>query len=191
LIINALMGNHRWILRHLYQLMGPDERLLEIGSGDGSLVQKIDRLRIPTRPSLLSALDHVPAPVDLPDSCIWHQADVFDRLNIIEDSDLLVASLFLHHFEPDELARIGRSIARGPRVVLACEPVRRPIHKSQLLALRIMRLHPVTRHDACVSIEAGFRGAELPSFLNLDSDRWQITLSETLFGAYRMLAIRQ
>jgi len=54
-----------------------------------------------------------------------------------------------------------------------------------------MRIHPITRHDARVSIEAGFRGKELPHLLNLDPALWQTTLIETFFGAYRMLAVRR
>ena len=184
------MGNHRWIVRHLARRIEPGDHLLEIGSGDGRLVHRVDRLRNPARPFFLSAVDRAPSPADLPDSCAWHQADLLDCLEIIADSDLLVANLFLHHFEKEQLAQIGRSIARGPRVVLACEPVRRRLHLGQMRALRIIRLHPVTRHDGFVSIGAGFRRAELPSLLNLDPARWRITLAETFFGAYRMLATK-
>jgi len=190
-IINALMGNHRWILRRLPHRLRSNDHILEIGSGDGALARRIDRLRGSVPPFHQAALDQATAPANLPEPCTWHQADVFDRLFLIENCDLLVANLFLHHFKPDQLATIGRSVDRGPRVILACEPVRRRLHIAQLYALRTMRVHPVTRHDARVSIEAGFRGAELPYLLNLDPAFWQTTLIETFFGAYRMLAVRR
>jgi hypothetical protein len=191
LIINALMGNHRWILGRLPLRLRPKDRILEIGSGDGTLARRIDCLRGSTPPFHQAALDQTVTPVNLPERCTWHQADIFDRLYLIDHCDLLVANLFLHHFVPDQLATIGRSIHRGPRVILACEPVRRRLHIAQLHALRLMRVHPITRHDARVSIEAGFRGKELPHLLNLDPALWQTTLIETFFGGYRMLAVRR
>jgi hypothetical protein len=40
-----------------------------------------------------------------------------------------------------------------------------------------------------VSIRAGFRAQELPEQLGLGKD-WEVTVQETLFGAYRMIARR-
>ena len=49
----------------------------------------------------------------------------------------------------------------------------------------------VTRHDAHISIAAGFHGDELPRALGLDPQVWTWRCTSTLLGAYRMVAIRR
>jgi hypothetical protein len=49
----------------------------------------------------------------------------------------------------------------------------------------------VTRHDARVSIAAGFLGDELPAALGLDPRNWHWRCTTTALGAYRMIALRR
>ena len=49
----------------------------------------------------------------------------------------------------------------------------------------------VTRHDAVVSIAAGFRAGELPELLGFDDGNWDYRCHTTALGAYRMVAIRR
>jgi hypothetical protein len=49
----------------------------------------------------------------------------------------------------------------------------------------------VTKHDGSVSIDAGFRGDELPQLLGLEPATWTWTVAETWSGAYRMIAERR
>ena len=48
-----------------------------------------------------------------------------------------------------------------------------------------------TRHDAPISVRAGFVGMELPSLLGFSSDEWDVEVRNGLFGAYRMAAQRR
>jgi hypothetical protein len=42
-----------------------------------------------------------------------------------------------------------------------------------------------------VSIAVGFSGNELPAALGMDDGQWQFTCTETVLGAYRMVAVRR
>ena len=51
-------------------------------------------------------------------------------------------------------------------------------------------MNRVTKHDAKVSVKAGFRDVELQNALGLD-DSWQVTVHQTFRGAYRFVAWRK
>jgi hypothetical protein len=81
---------------------------------------------------------------------------------------------------------------REARVIAACEPAR--LRRSQLLFAAVSRFfgaNYVTRHDAHVSIAAGFLNGELPDFLGLNSGEWECRCSIGPFGIYRMVALRR
>jgi hypothetical protein len=76
--------------------------------------------------------------------------------------------------------------------VIASEPKRSRI-SQRLFALTapLWGAHPVTLHDARVSIEAGFLGDELPRALGLDDRRWKIRHEISAISTYRMIAVRR
>ena len=73
----------------------------------------------------------------------------------------MTANLFLHHFPEAQLAELLRAAARLARVFIAVEPRRsaRVLFFSRLLGL--IGCNQVTRHDAPISVRAGFAGHEL------------------------------
>ena len=75
--------------------------------------------------------------------------------------DVIVANLFLHHFDSVRLMELLALVARRARVVIACEPQRssRALLGSRLLG--VIGCNDVTRHDAVVSVRAGFTDREL------------------------------
>ena len=89
----------------------------------------------------------------------WREGDVF---GVLKEGigGVVVANLFLHHFEDEQLAEMGR-LLEGCEVICVSEPWR-----SRLAMLEGRFLFPfvngVTRHDMMVSIRAGFRRGELP-----------------------------
>jgi len=173
-LINALMGNHRWL-----RSKAGTNPVVEIGAGDGCLAQKLG--------GEVTALDLAPRPEGLPERVDWRQGDLFETLPEVR-AETLVACLILHHFEAEDLARLGEKIEGGSlRRVLAAEP-----HRSRLALVEGCTLFPfvnrVTRHDMMVSIRAGFRRGELAPALGLDPDRWQVFESVTPLGALRFEA---
>jgi len=184
-VINWLMGNHRWIIRSLRSSLRPGECLVEIGAGGGELCRKLA-----ARGIAAAGLDRWPGPAE-PSRLVWHPADL-RTFTGYSDCQAVVANLILHHLSGAELRELGRKWNPGPRIICACEPARRRLSQRLFSALGpIFGANPVTRHDARVSIAAGFRGHELPDVLGLDNATWTIRCAETSLGAYRMLAIRR
>jgi hypothetical protein len=150
----------------------PPRTIAEIGAGDGHFMLKVagklSRSRggaevvLVDRQSLLT-----PATNGQFTALGWRahavQADVFAWLAqpAAPVFDVIVANLFLHHFDAAELSALLALIARRTRVLIACEPRRsgRALVASQLLGL--IGCNDVSRHDAVVSVRAGFDGREV------------------------------
>lgn len=183
--INHLMGNERWIHRTIRCFPEAAARgIVEIGAGDGRLCTQLAD-RFPG--SIVSAYDLAPRPDDLHPRVVWHRGDLFAQAPPAAGG-ILVANLFVHHFEGDALAALGRWIA-GFEVMVLNEPDR-----GRLPHLLGALMHPwinrVTRHDMHVSIDAGFAKGELPQWLGLAADRWNIREISTWRGSRRMVAWR-
>ncbi|MGJ8652725.1 MAG: hypothetical protein ACSHX8_05590 [Opitutaceae bacterium] len=187
--INQLMGNGRWLQKMLIkQTCSGSSHLLEIGAGDGTLAKQ---LISSLKPHCYTALDLAEQPHDWPTDANWVQGNLL-AYNDYDSATHLLASLILHHFKEPQLAQLGELIkSSGIQQIIACEPCRRAFHKTQLRAGKLIGFNHVTLHDGCVSVDAGFRGDELPQLLGLDASRWKWTISETFMGAYRMHAQRR
>jgi hypothetical protein len=101
---------------------------------------------------------------------------------------VLVANLFLHHFDGAMLRELGRR-CDGYEVLLFNEPDR-----ARLPLMLGSLMHPlvnhVTRHDMRVSILAGFRRGEIQRMMGLAADNWRIAETSTWRGARRVIAWR-
>ncbi|MBL9116142.1 MAG: hypothetical protein JNJ83_14135 [Verrucomicrobiaceae bacterium] len=168
-IINAMLGTRRWLEKRI----PVGAAVLELGAGDGSMC----------RGSSWTGLDLAPRPIDLPQACSWVQGDMFDASNWPKVG-VIVANLFLHHFNEDQLQWLGQQIRRSCGLFLACEPRRHPLPMaSGALLATLCDFSPVTWNDMMISIRAGFRGAELADALGFNSG---FRVSETLLGSYRL-----
>ncbi len=184
-LTNAVMGNHRWLERALAAHHRPGDRLLELGAGGGECLARLARRGWP-----VDGLDLWPAPAALPGGAHWHRADLrtFDRYDRYE---VVYGNLIFHQFTVGELHALGDRL-QSARLIVACEPARR--RASQCLFgifAPLAGANHVSRHDAHVSIAAGFRGAELPHLFGLDPGRWAWRCSTTPLGAYRLVARRR
>jgi hypothetical protein len=91
------------------------------------------------------------------------QADVFDWLekSAGTSGELMIANLFLHHFERASLARLlGLVGARAGRFI-AVEPRRSWWSFLFSRMVRLIGCNAVTGHDAPISVKAGFKEQEL------------------------------
>ena len=115
-------------------------------------------------------------------------ADVFDWPQVSAATDIVIANLFLHHFDDARLADLFRMIAGRARWFIAIEPHRasRPLFCSRLLW--VIGCSRVTRHDAAVSIRAGFSDNELSALWPTDGG-WQLT--ERRAGPFSHLFVAQ
>lgn len=181
--INFLMGNEHWILCEVRRFPEAARRgIVEIGAGDGALCHRLS-LEFPEAP--ISAYDLAPPPSTL-DRVIWHQGDLFEMPP--PAGGVLVANLFLHHFEAAALAELGKWM-EGFEVLVFNEPdrARLPHGLGRILNPFVNR---VTRHDMHVSIRAGFQNCELPKALGLLDGPWSIRETSTWRGSRRMVASR-
>lgn len=175
--LNFLMGHAAILSRALRDTLAAASfrsrplRLVELGAGDGTLLLRIARRwRMPgvtvqalllDRQSLVSK-ETRRAFTALSWSIESVATDVFTWLEqSAPAADVMLANLFLHHF-PDEGLRalLGLAAART-NVFIACEPRRSPLALAAARLLGFIGCNAITRHDALVSVRAGFAGREL------------------------------
>jgi hypothetical protein len=113
-------------------------------------------------------------------------ADVFDWPE--SSGEIVVANLFLHHFENGRLNELLRIICQRTKLFVAVEPRRAPLPFLFSRLLWAIGCNDVTRHDATVSVRAGFAGGEL-SALWPHKKNWQLT--ERRAGLFSHLFIAQ
>ncbi len=209
--INRIMGAASVLARALDPLLhdsGPVQ-LVELGAGDGSLLLRIAERRAKRWPQVdLRLLDLQPVVSDLTLQryrklgwrCEVMRADVFDWLAQdgvvpqVQRSDaasgpIVIANLFLHHFDGDRLTDLLHGIAARARAVVCIEPRR---SRGALLGshlLGVIGCNQVTRHDAVVSVRAGFRGTELTARWP-QADQWRIDEGDAGVFSHRFVAVR-
>lgn len=183
--INFLMGNERWVCRTLRKFPEPAGRgIVELGAGDGVLAGKLARI-FPSAP--VTACDLAPRPAGLDVRVVWRQGDLLADAAAL-GGGVLVANLFLHHFEDQALRDLGR-ICGGFEVVVFNEPDRAML-PHMLGAMIWPMVNRVTRHDMHVSIFAGFSAGEVPEQLGLDGETWRFRETSTWRGGRRVLGWR-
>jgi Methyltransferase domain len=193
--INGWMCNHVIMAGALKKIFhsNPPGQITEIGAGDGTFLLRVAQKISPRWPDVKATLIDLQKNVSSETltafaSSGWHAeavvADVFDWPKI--DSDIVVANLFLHHFDGARLTELLQMVSRRTEFFIAIEPRRGcwPLFCSRLLWA--IGCNDVTRHDAVVSVRAGFSGDEL-SALWPDKQNWQLT--EQRAGAFSHLFI--
>lgn len=178
--LHRLMGTRSILVRQLGAMALPKRaeplRVLELGAGDGSLLLGVARALGAARPAVeLTLLDRQAladrATLDAYAALGWRaEVCVADALDWAQEAaagpssprwDLIVANLFLHHFDGALLAALLRGVgARGERF-LACEPRRGRLALAASRLVGLIGANAVTREDAVLSVRAGFRGDEL------------------------------
>ena len=184
-LINAIMGNHRWLLRRLKAVMKPQWRVLELGAGDGAFCNRMVSAGV-CAAKQITAIDLTPRPDGLHPDVTWLRQSVLDPAPLPE-AEIVIANLFLHHFDAPQLAALGGRLSPVTQIVLACEPARRRIHLAQgAMLAALVGFNHVTDHDMLTSIRAGFVRDELPQSLGFTD--WHCRTSSTLLGAYHLEA---
>jgi hypothetical protein len=185
-LINRVMRNRAWFERTLPRVLRPGERVLELGAGMGEMALRLNSRGLP-----VDGLDLWPRPAAWPSRREWHVADL-RTFGGYGPYPVVIGNLIFHQFNEAELAELGSRIRRNARVVVACEPLRRRMFQTAMVALApLLGANHVTVHDAHVSIGAGFRGAELPAALGMTPDEWDFSCTSTPLGASRMVAVRR
>jgi len=199
--VNAWMRNHAIMAKALQTAVNGQvpKQITDLGAGDGYFLARVAKKISPRWPGVnVTLLDNQKimglqtlasfTPLG------WHAeavaADVFDWLPAAAGLDVVVANLFLHHFEDAQLVELFRVIANRARLFVAIEPRRAPWPLFCCRLLWAIGCNAVTRHDATVSVRAGFSGRELSELWPVAND-WQLTERRTGFFSHLFVAQRR
>lgn len=177
--INAIMLQPA-IMARAMQGIAPAARIVDLGAGDGTFMLRVLRRLRPAGAdiTLVDRAGIVGAATTAKFRALEYElhqvrADVFSYLESAPPSDVICANLFLHHFEDAQLRRLLALAAGKCTLFVACEPRRGGFPLLASRFLWALGANQVTRHDAVVSVRAGFAGQEL-SALWPDHPRWRL-----------------
>lgn len=200
--INAVMGNVGAIARAALQTLDgrPPRRIVDLGAGDGifmlRLAKRLRRLWPDVEVTLIDRQDIVSAETRRQFAALsWTvrsvTADVYEWLSRATALrvDLVTANLFLHHFHSPALKQLMERVSERTDCFAACEPRRSPLALRASQGLGLLGCNPVTRHDAVVSVRAGFDGCEL-SGLWSGTGGWRVREEAVGWFSHRFIAQR-
>lgn len=188
--VNAFMGARGILERALSRVAAGAGakrlRIIELGCGDGRLMLEIAKHRGDRWPGVsLDLLDRQPI-VDAEtiaayDAAGWRArpvvADVLDwaaQRDAGERWDVVVANLFLHHFDGDALRRVLAGGAARADALVACEPRRSRFALAASHLIFFLGANAVTRRDGVLSVRAGFIGRELRAAWPGEQGGWRL-----------------
>jgi hypothetical protein len=196
--INRIMGAVGILADALTPAPATPRRIIELGAGDGSLMLRLAKrlsFRWPNVHVVLLDRQNVVDRQTRKDfsrigwSVEMVHADIDDWVanHGVQRFDIAIANLFIHHFDGRRIARLFDFLATRTDMFVACEPRR---ERLPLLASRLVGLigaNEVTRTDAVLSVQAGFRGKELSSLWPSATPDWN--LAERRAGPFSHLFI--
>jgi hypothetical protein len=195
--INGWMRHHAIMAETLQNVLAGRtfKYITELGAGDGNFLFRVAQTVSPNFPKAKATLLDLQNIVSDETFAAFAAhgwpaqvvtADVFDWLQTAGDRGVVIANLFLHHFDGVRLTELLRLISQRTKLFIALEPRRAswPLFCSRMLW--VIGCNDVTRHDAVVSVRAGFSGHELSA---LWSDRQNWRLTEQRAGAFSHLFI--
>ena len=179
--VNRVMGNAAIVARALMKAKSLTPRLIvELGAGDGTfLLQVLQRSTLRGRGGKIIFVDRQSLVSQQTREAFnalgWDvesaQADVLTWLpHASPDTiDLIIANLFLHHFHAPQLTGLLSSAAARTGLFVACEPRRSYTAIAGSVLLGVIGCNDVSRHDAVISVRAGFANRELSALWPLSS----------------------
>lgn len=196
--VNRLLGSLRTLVAAIDPLVVPGQplHLIELGAGDGGLMLQLAQQRCKLWADVqVTLLDRHPLvsseTLAALRACGWRveivEADVFRWLaqSTMPAQGVVLSNLFVHHFEGAALNQMLAGISSKARAFVCCEPRRSAFALMGSYLLGIIGCNEVTRHDAVLSVRAGFRDHELSARWSQAADTgetWQ--LSESPAGLF-------
>ena len=195
--VNSWMRNHAVMADALQEALNrhTPRQITELGAGDGHFLLRVAQKISPGWPDVNAILldrqqNVTPATLAAFANLGWHAetvvADVFDWSQTSPASGVVIANLFLHHFEGARLVELLQLTSQRAKLFIAIEPRRASWVLFCSRLLWAIGCNEVTRHDAVASVRAGFSGHELSAFWP-DKQNWQ--LAEHRVGAFSHLFI--
>jgi ubiquinone/menaquinone biosynthesis C-methylase UbiE len=175
--VNRLLGGTRVALRHLSELVArnPQERyrILDVATGSGDIPLRIAAWAREEELDVdIVATDNHETTLDMAREHLASERSVraafadAKRLPFADDEfDISLISTAFHHFDDErDGVRVLRELHRVSRIGFIVNDLARSraaLAGARLLAATVWRRHPVTRHDAPLSVRRAFTPAEL------------------------------
>jgi len=201
--LNSWMGHPRIMAKALQEIFSRHLffRIVELGAGDGEFLLRVARrLRGPWRGLDATLVDRVDLLTARTQAEFaehnWRvepaKGDVFQWLRgpKPEKVEVILANLFLHHFQEKELRTLFEEVADKAQTFIAVEPRRSRHGMFFSRLLWCIGCNSVTRHDAPLSVGAGFSGQEL-SALWPDHENWELTEQSAGLFSHLFIARRK
>lgn len=200
--LNRIMGS-KFIMLHALRHGGipAPKRVLELGAGDGTFMLALAQsLSHKWRGVQLGLLDRqnlvTPRTLQAFRKLGWHpeiiQQDVLDwSVQPHADSwDLVLANLFIHHFEGEALQQLLGAISVRGNAFVACEPRRSRFALSSSRMVGLLGANEVTQEDAVLSVQAGFYKRELSSLWPHKYRSWNLHECEAGLFSHCFVAVK-
>lgn len=170
----TIRGIQDWMAKFGHQINGPI-RIADIGCGGGDTLREIAKIATKKGWNIeLTGIDANAFTVDFAKKASeaypqiqFVQADVLHESCRLQDFDLLLCSLFLHHLTNEELDLLfDKAKSAGVMGMVVNDLQRNPLayYGFQAISL-IQRPSDMAKQDGLVSILRGFRRKELVSFM--------------------------
>lgn len=198
-LVNRYLGGRRALFAHLLPMIEAvgqrKVRLLDLGTGSGDLpiaiVEWARRRGVEIEFVVLDRNGRVAREAHLQSAyypeIMTVQADALHPPFLPRSFDFVIASLFLHHFETPEAARLIASFAEIARVAFVINDLRRhPLAYYSIKGLTwLFQASRLVRHDAALSVRRGFTNRDVDEISRLAG----LPLQVFRHFPYRFLAI--
>lgn len=200
--INRVIASRHHVMRALraHTVDHGSQHILELGAGDGTfmlrLAKQLHRVWPHARVTLLDQQYLLSAATDAALREIGWHVDVL-HMDVMQWTaqpapalrGVVIANLFMHHFNDTELRVLLRAIAQRTDRFVACEPRRSRLPLVASYLIGALGTNAVTRADAVTSVRAGFCGLELTALWPTDCGNWD--LREYAAGAFSHCFVAQ
>lgn len=166
-LINAWLGGNQITLRIVKKEIQANMQVVDVGCGSGRMLQKVHawcrKRNIPVELTGIDANPHIIKYARKNQSSDIHfeTTNIFDLSFSSRRFDIILATLFLHHFAHDSLVTLLAQWKQQASVIIINDLHRHPLAYYSIKWLtRLFSKSSMVRYDAPLSVARGFKRKE-------------------------------